>query len=70
MLQTHKKTRCYQCHHRLGLIAMTCKCGQLFCQTHLPAEEHKCTFDYRATGTAQLSTIMVAVRADHGLEKI
>ncbi len=25
-----------------------CKCGKIFCITHLHAETHKCTYDYQA----------------------
>ena len=27
-----------------------CKCGKLFCITHLHAEEHNCTFNYKEEG--------------------
>lgn len=32
----------------------TCKCGKVFCITHLQAEEHACTYDYRTEKQALL----------------
>lgn len=40
-------TRCEQCSKKLGVLEYKCKCGKLFCITHLHAEEHGCTFNYR-----------------------
>jgi hypothetical protein len=42
--------RCEQCRKKLGVIEYKCKCGKLFCITHLHAEEHSCVFDYKAEG--------------------
>jgi hypothetical protein len=42
--------RCELCKKKLGLMEYKCKCGKLFCITHLHAEEHKCTYDYKHEG--------------------
>jgi hypothetical protein len=42
--------RCEHCKKKLGVIEYKCKCGKLFCITHLHAEEHNCTFDYQKEG--------------------
>lgn len=68
--QKEKKPTCNQCKIRLGLMAWTCRCERTFCQAHLAAEEHGCTYDYKSAGAGQLSSIMVAVRTNHGLEKL
>lgn len=40
-------TRCEKCKKKLGVLEYKCKCGKLFCITHLHAEEHNCTFNYQ-----------------------
>ena len=47
-------TRCDTCKKKLGIMEYTCKCGKVFCITHLQAEEHECTYDYRTEKQAQL----------------
>jgi hypothetical protein len=43
-----------QCKKKLGLLEYKCKCGKILCISHLHAEEHGCTFDYKTEGQAQL----------------
>lgn len=43
-------TRCEQCKKKLGVMEYKCKCGKVFCITHLHAEEHNCTYDYKKEG--------------------
>lgn len=59
------KAVCAQCKRKLPLAAasMPCKCGGLFCGAHRQAEEHACSFDYRAAEASKLSTAMVRVQA-------
>jgi hypothetical protein len=47
-------TRCEHCKKKLGLLEYKCKCGKTFCITHLHAEEHKCTYDYKSEAKEQL----------------
>jgi len=42
------------CRKKLGLMPLVCRCGISFCSGHFPAEEHLCTFDYRADGLKKL----------------
>lgn len=43
--------RCAVCHKRTKLATgFQCRCGQNFCLTHLCAEAHSCTYDYKAEG--------------------
>jgi hypothetical protein len=51
-------TRCEQCKKKLGIIEYKCKCEKLFCISHLHAEEHNCTFDYKKEGGANLKRQM------------
>ena len=48
------KRKCKICKERLPLTAFPCRCGELFCTTHRPPEEHSCTYDYRSAQEAQL----------------
>tara|TARA_Y100000590_G_C15708901_1_gene1009626 strand:+ start:2429 stop:2683 length:255 start_codon:yes stop_codon:yes gene_type:complete len=41
------KKKCYECKCKLKLIVFTCKCGHIFCQKHLGAHSHNCTYDYK-----------------------
>jgi hypothetical protein len=49
-----KKSRCDACHKKVGIMGHSCKCGKLFCISHLQAEEHQCTYDYKTEGRLQL----------------
>lgn len=42
--------RCEHCKKKLGVYEHKCKCGKLLCITHLQAEEHACTYDYKSEG--------------------
>lgn len=41
------KQKCYECKVKLKLIVFTCKCNHIFCQKHLGAHSHNCTYDYK-----------------------
>ena len=64
-------TRCSYncCRKKLGLIPLVCRCGASFCASHLPAEEHSCTFDYRADGLKKLTAAMPTCQGEK-FEKI
>jgi hypothetical protein len=63
-----KKVKCGCCKAKLGGVALTCKCGRVFCVNHLG--DHGCTFDHRAAAntvlTRQLDNKGLAIK----LEKI
>ena len=46
--------RCSACGKRVGLTGVRCRCHRLFCALHVYAEEHGCTFDYRAWAADQI----------------
>jgi hypothetical protein len=50
--------RCEQCRKKLGLQEYKCKCGKIFCITHLHAEEHNCRFNYREEACNNLKKVM------------
>ena len=47
-----------------------CKCGKLFCITHLHAEEHGCTYDYKQEGQALLKKQIEVGPLSSKLERI
>jgi hypothetical protein len=47
-----------------------CKCGKIFCITHLHAEAHKCTFDYKQEGKELLKKQIETGPLSVKLEKI
>lgn len=46
-LDKPKKIKCYHCKKKVGMIILKCKCGHIFCQSHLNAHSHNCTYDYK-----------------------
>lgn len=43
-------SRCTHCKKKLGVLEYKCKCGNVYCITHLHAETHSCTYDYKEEG--------------------
>ena len=58
------------CRKKLGISEYKCKCGKLFCITHLHAEEHNCTYDYKTEGQTQLKKQIEIGPLSSTLEKI
>lgn len=52
--QTNKK-RCWECRKKVGLTALECRCGYVYCTLHRYAEQHQCTFDYKTAERAELA---------------
>ena len=63
-------SRCEHCNKKLGVCEYKCKCGKLFCITHLYAEEHNCTYDYKTEGQAKLKKLIDVGPLSFKLEKI
>jgi hypothetical protein len=51
-------SRCELCKKKLGVMEYKCKCGKLFCITHLHAESHSCTYNYKQEGQELLKKQM------------
>lgn len=45
--------RCAACRKKVGLVALPCRCGGVYCAAHRTA--HGCTFDYKAHGRQLLA---------------
>ena len=54
-----KKTKCYYCKKKVGLIIIKCKCGHIFCQSHLNAHSHNCTYDIKKKKKKQWEKIIL-----------
>lgn len=57
-------SRCMECNKKIGLTGFKCKCGYFYCSTHRYADSHKCDFDYKAAGRAELAKNNPLVVAD------
>ena len=51
-VKEHK--RCTECKKKIGLMEYKCKCGHLFCITHLQSEKHNCKYDYKLEGKERI----------------
>lgn len=49
------KNRCWECKKKVGLTAIECRCGYVFCSNHRYADQHACTFDFKAADRAELA---------------
>jgi hypothetical protein len=58
------KTRCKSCNKKLGLTAFNCRCGDYYCSKHRHAEEHNCSYDYKAVAQKQLAVANILVQHD------
>ncbi len=58
------KSRCKSCNKKLGLTAFNCRCGDYYCSKHRHAEEHNCSYDYKAVAKKQLTDANVLVQHD------
>ncbi|GAB9465986.1 Zinc-finger containing protein [Globisporangium polare] len=49
------KNRCWECKKKVGLTAIECRCGYVFCNSHRYADQHACTFDFKTADRAELA---------------
>ncbi|CAH0519614.1 unnamed protein product [Peronospora belbahrii] len=54
LVQKNKK-RCWECKKKVGLTAMECRCGYVFCNSHRFEDQHKCNFDFKTADRAELA---------------
>lgn len=64
--------KCAHCKKKLKLLeeANKCRCGGVYCSTHLFSGNHACKFDYQAFGKEQLEKQNIKVVSSKGMEKI
>ncbi|RLN50926.1 hypothetical protein BBJ29_009982 [Phytophthora kernoviae] len=54
LVQKNKK-RCWECKKKVGLTAIECRCGYVFCSSHRYADQHSCSFDFKTADRAELA---------------
>ena len=59
-----KKNRCYCCKKKVGMLGITCKCGKLFCTSHMHPESHECSFNHKEFKKEQLTNNLIKLEAD------
>ncbi|KAJ8493785.1 hypothetical protein OPV22_015506 [Ensete ventricosum] len=57
-------SRCAMCRKRVGLTGFRCRCGATHCGAHRHAEQHGCTFDFKAAGREAIARANPVVKAD------
>jgi hypothetical protein len=59
-----KSSRCHVCSKKLDLATRStpCKCEHIFCSEHRQAEEHNCTFDFKANQLTKLSSELLSAK--------
>lgn len=60
-IKPSKVCGCEGCKKKLALTDFSCKCGIRFCANHRLPESHKCSYDFRTAGMAQLKNDLVKV---------
>jgi hypothetical protein len=63
-------SRCEKCRKKLGILEYKCKCGRIFCITHLHYEEHNCTYNYKEEAINNLKKQMEVGSLVDKLERI
>ncbi|RLN37763.1 hypothetical protein BBJ28_00007549 [Nothophytophthora sp. Chile5] len=56
LVQKNKK-RCWECKKKVGLTAIECRCGFVFCSNHRYADQHSCSFDFKTADRAELARL-------------
>ncbi|CAI5746273.1 unnamed protein product [Peronospora destructor] len=68
-VQKNKK-RCWECTKKVGLAAIECRCGYVFCGSHRFEDQHKCSFDFKTADRAELARCNPGGGAFSKLEKL
>ncbi|RZC57715.1 hypothetical protein C5167_005021 [Papaver somniferum] len=63
------KNRCFSCNKKLGLTAIKCKCGPVFCSAHRYPEKHSCEFNNKGVGRESLAKLNPQVKADKMIDR-
>jgi len=48
-------SHCFSCNRKVGLLGFRCRCELVFCSRHRHADQHCCTYDYKAANKAKLT---------------
>jgi len=64
------RSRCSECRKKVGLTAIECRCGKVYCGAHRIAEKHSCTFDFKAYGRQHIEKANERVVAQSLVDKL
>jgi len=64
------RTRCAECHKKVGLTGIECRCGSVYCGAHRMAEKHGCNFDFKSFGRQNIEKANERVVAQSLTEKL
>jgi predicted nucleic acid binding AN1-type Zn finger protein len=64
------KSRCTECKKKVGLTAIECRCGNVYCGVHRMAEKHACTFDFKSFGRSFIEKANERVVAESLVDKL
>lgn len=64
------RSRCAECSKKVGLTAVECRCGHVYCASHRMAEKHACSFDYKSHGRLSIEKANERVVAESLSEKL
>lgn len=64
------RSRCAECKKKVGLAAIECRCGNVYCGAHRMAEKHACCFDFKAHGRNSIEKSNERVVAEALAEKL
>ena len=58
-----KNGRCTygECRTKVGLTAVACKCGSMFCSSHRHCELHNCAYDFHGVSKSDLTKKLIRV---------
>jgi len=68
-IQKNKK-RCWECKKKVGLTALECRCGYVFCGSHRFEDQHNCSFDFKTADRVELARRNPGGGAFSKLEKL
>ncbi|CAH0489707.1 unnamed protein product [Peronospora farinosa] len=68
-VQKNKK-RCWECKKKVGLTAIECRCGYVFCGSHRFEDQHECSFDFKTADRVELARRNPGGGAFSKLEKL
>jgi hypothetical protein len=63
-IQKKVSSRCNICSKKLDLASRStpCRCNHIFCSEHRLAEDHNCSFDFKASQMNKLSNELLSAK--------
>lgn len=68
-VQKNRK-RCFECRKKVGLTALECKCGFVFCGLHRFPDQHQCDFDFKTHDRDNLAKTLTGGGSFDKMQKV